>query len=124
MVVVLLFLLRGFSPFQRPERPFCSPQTGLRRGGRRKAKWGSGAEVILVTMTSIDRVYAGRLSGMIVRNPDGDAIGRARDVVVRLRPSGAPSRALGLVLQLTDKRRVFVPMGRITAVEPNEILLN
>ena len=41
-------------------------------------------------MTSIDRVYAGRLSGMIVRNPDGDAIGRARDVVVRLRPSGAP----------------------------------
>ncbi|MBP2332989.1 MULTISPECIES: magnesium transporter MgtE N-terminal domain-containing protein [Corynebacterium] len=75
-------------------------------------------------MTSIDRVYAGRLSGMIVRNPDGDAIGRARDVVVRLRPSGAPSRALGLVLQLTDKRRVFVPMGRITAIEPNEILLN
>ena len=59
-----------------------------------------------------------------MRNPDGDAIGRARDVVVRLRPSGAPSRALGLVLQLTDKRRVFVPMGRITAIEPNEILLN
>lgn len=75
-------------------------------------------------MTSIDRVYAGRLSGMFVRNPDGDAIGRARDVVVRLRPSGAPSRVLGLVVQMTDKRRVFVPMGRVAVVEPTEILLN
>ena len=75
-------------------------------------------------MTSISRVYAGRLAGMFVRNPDGDAIGRARDVVVRLRPSGAPSLALGLVVQMTDKRRVFLPMGRVAAVEPTEILLN
>lgn len=73
-------------------------------------------------MAAINRVYAGRLSGMIVRNPDGDSIGRVRDVVVRLRPSGAPSLALGIVVEMTDKRRLFIPMGRVV-VEPNEILL-
>lgn len=73
-------------------------------------------------MSTISRVYAGRLSGMIVRNPDGDSIGRVRDVVVRLRPTGATSLALGLVVEMTDKRRVFIPMGRLS-VEPTEILL-
>nr|WP_120491316.1 PRC-barrel domain-containing protein [Corynebacterium lactis] len=73
-------------------------------------------------MSTINRVYAGRLSGMFVRNSDGDAIGRVRDVVVRLREHGKTSAALGLVVEMTDKRRVFIPMGRV-AVEPNEILL-
>lgn len=73
-------------------------------------------------MSTINRVYAGRLSGMFVRNSDGDAIGRVRDVVVRLREHGKTSSALGLVVEMTDKRRVFIPMGRL-AVEPNEILL-
>lgn len=59
---------------------------------------------------------------MFVRNSDGDAIGRTRDVVVRLREHGKASPALGLVVELTDKRRVFIPMGRV-AVEPTEILL-
>ncbi len=73
-------------------------------------------------MSAINRVYAGRLIGMQVRNPDGDPVGRVRDVVVRLRPSGAPSLALGLVVEITDKKRVFIPFGRCL-LEPHEILL-
>ncbi|MEJ6019302.1 magnesium transporter MgtE N-terminal domain-containing protein [Corynebacterium sp. H113] len=73
-------------------------------------------------MSGIQRVYAGRLVGMQVRNPDGDSIGRVRDIVVRLRPSGASSLALGLVVEITDKRRLFIPMGRCV-VEPREILM-
>ncbi|MDO4610324.1 CBS domain-containing protein [Corynebacterium sp.] len=72
---------------------------------------------------TIPRVYVGRLAGMPVRNPDGDTIGRVRDVVIRLRPSGAPTRALGLVVQMTDKRRVFLPILRVAAFEPHEVLL-
>lgn len=75
-------------------------------------------------MNSTPRVYAGRLSGMMVRDPDGDPIGRIRDVVVALRPDGTNSRALGLIIQMTDKRRIFMPMLRIASVEPNEVLLN
>ncbi|NLZ57755.1 MAG: magnesium transporter [Corynebacterium sp.] len=75
-------------------------------------------------MSGISRVYAGRLSGMVVRGPDTDVIGRVRDVVVTIRPNGQDSRALGLVVELVNnKRRIFLPMLRIAAIEPKDITL-
>lgn len=60
---------------------------------------------------------------MVVRGPDMDAIGRVRDVVVTIRPEGHASRALGLVVELVNKRKIFVPMLRIAAIEPGDITL-
>ncbi|KQB86316.1 magnesium transporter MgtE N-terminal domain-containing protein [Corynebacterium lowii] len=74
-------------------------------------------------MSAVTRVYSGRLSGMVVRGPDMDTIGRVRDVVVNIRPEGHTSRALGLVVELVNKRRIFVPMLRIAAIEPGDITL-
>ncbi len=77
----------------------------------------------LITMTSSTRVYAGRLSGMVVRDPDADSIGRVRDVVLMIRPDGQDSRALGLVVEMVNKRRIFVPMLRIGEITPQDIIL-
>ncbi|GAA1475243.1 CBS domain-containing protein [Corynebacterium felinum] len=74
-------------------------------------------------MSEITRVYAGRLAGMIVRGPETDVIGRVRDVVVNIRPSGHTSRALGLVVEMTNKRRIFLPMLRVANIDPHEIML-
>lgn len=74
-------------------------------------------------MNAITRVFAGRLAGLQVRGPDFEIIGRVRDVVVNVRP-GATSRAMGLVVELVNKRRIFVPMLRIAAIEPGDITLN
>lgn len=74
-------------------------------------------------MSAITRVYAGRLIGMVVRGPDMDAIGRVRDIVVTIRPHPQPSRVLGLVTELVNKRRVFIPILRVAAIEPGEITL-
>ncbi|WPF66976.1 MULTISPECIES: magnesium transporter MgtE N-terminal domain-containing protein [unclassified Corynebacterium] len=74
-------------------------------------------------MSAVTRVYSGRLSGMVVRGPDMDPIGRVRDVVVNIRPEGHTSRALGLVVELVNKRKIFVPMLRIAAIEPGDITL-
>ncbi len=61
---------------------------------------------------------------MVVRGPDTDVIGRVRDVVVTIRPDGHDSRALGLVVELVNnKRRIFLPMLRIAAIEPGDITL-
>ncbi|BAU95506.1 Mg/Co/Ni transporter MgtE [Corynebacterium suranareeae] len=80
--------------------------------------------VNLAHMSGITRLYVGRLAGMVVRGPDTDAIGRVRDVVVNIRPNGHDSRALGLVVELVNnKRRIFVPMLRIAAIEPKDITL-
>lgn len=77
----------------------------------------------LAVMSQVTRVYAGRLAGMIVRGPDTDAIGRVRDVIVNVRPNGQPSRVLGLVVEMMNNRKIFLPMLRVAAIEPQEITL-
>lgn len=74
-------------------------------------------------MSTTTRVYAGRLNGMIVRGPDAEPIGRVRDVVVSIRPTTHLSRALGLVVEMTNKRRIFVPLLRVANIDPSDITL-
>ena len=67
------------------------------------------------------RVYAARLAGTSVFDPQGDQVGRVRDVVGVLRPRG-PHRVIGLVVEVPGRRRVFVPMTRVTSVDTGQVL--
>lgn len=67
------------------------------------------------------RVFVARLAGTAVFDPIGDQVGRVRDVVVLLRAKGAP-RAVGLVVEVPGKRRVFVPLTRVTAIDPGQVI--
>jgi len=58
-----------------------------------------------------------------VYGPDGGAIGRVRDLVAMLRIGRQPPRALGLVVEMATRRRIFVPMLRVTAIEPSAVTL-
>jgi len=58
-----------------------------------------------------------------VYGPDGEPIGRVRDLVAMLRIGRQPPRALGLVVELTTRRRIFVPMLRVTAIDPSAVTL-
>ena len=53
------------------------------------------------------RVYVARLAGTAVFDPLGDQVGRVHDVVVLIRLKGPP-RAVGLVVEVSTKRRVFL----------------
>ncbi|GAB3284674.1 CBS domain-containing protein [Parasphingorhabdus pacifica] len=55
--------------------------------------------------------------------PDGESIGKVRDVVTGLRVGRQPPRVLGLVMEMSPRRRVFVPMLRVTRIEPNAVML-
>ena len=61
--------------------------------------------------------------GLAVFGPDGERIGKVRDVVARLRVDDHPPRVLGLVVELATRRRIFVPMLRVTGVDPGAITL-
>ena len=65
------------------------------------------------------RVFAGRLAGMVVLGPDGDSVGRVRDVVVSIYDDKAT--ALGVVLELATKRKIFLPMLRIATITGAEL---
>ena len=69
------------------------------------------------------RVFVARMVGLAVFGPDGERIGKVRDVVAALRVDDSPPRVLGLLVDLVTRTRVFVPMLRVTAVDPSAITL-
>lgn len=73
-------------------------------------------------MANLHKAFVARLAGLPVLGPDGDDIGRIRDVVVTMR-SHKPPRVLGLVVELPTRRRIFVPMLRVASVAPRSVAL-
>src|SRR5215475_5529730 len=74
-------------------------------------------------MTTATRIYIARLAGLAVFDPNGDQVGRVRDAVARLRPDGAPPRVVGLIAELAMRRRIFLPIGRVDAMDPDSVVL-
>ena len=70
----------------------------------------------------IPRVFISHLAGVAVFDPGGDQVGRVRDVVVMLRVGGRPPRVLGLVVEVVSRRRIFIPMTRVTGVESGQVI--
>ncbi|MGV9824543.1 magnesium transporter MgtE N-terminal domain-containing protein [Gordonia sp. NPDC003429] len=75
-------------------------------------------------MASVSKVFVARLVGLVVLGPDGESIGRVRDAVVAVRLPGQQPRVLGLAVELATRRRIFVPMLRVTAIDPTAVTLN
>ena len=74
-------------------------------------------------MVAVNRVYVARLAGLVVLGPDGESVGRVRDVVVSMGIVRHQPRVLGLVVELTTRRRIFVPILRVTSIEHNSVTL-
>ncbi|QAY70201.1 magnesium transporter MgtE N-terminal domain-containing protein [Xylanimonas protaetiae] len=72
-------------------------------------------------MSAGTRVFVARLAGTAVFDPIGDPVGRVRDVVVLVRAKGAP-RVVGLVVEVPGRRRVFLPMTRVTSIDAGQII--
>ena len=75
-------------------------------------------------MGSANRVYVARLARMLVLGPFGESFGRVRDVVVSISIVRQQPRVLGLVVNLATRQRVFIPMLRVAAIEPDAVTLN
>ncbi|MDP9805780.1 flagellar motility protein MotE (MotC chaperone)/sporulation protein YlmC with PRC-barrel domain [Trueperella bonasi] len=74
-----------------------------------------------MTVATGPRVFAGRLAGAPVYDPLGDRVGKVHDIVVVFRLRGNPS-AVGLVVDVTGKRRVFLPLTRVTSIANGQVI--
>ncbi|MBW3640520.1 MAG: magnesium transporter, partial [Actinobacteria bacterium] len=74
-------------------------------------------------MSTTTRVYVARVAGLAVFDPNGDQVGRVRDVVVALRIGRDAPRVLGLAVEIQARRRIFVPIGRVTSIDPEAVVL-
>jgi Mg/Co/Ni transporter MgtE len=68
------------------------------------------------------RVFIARLAGVAVFDPNGDQVGRVRDVVVAVRGGRQPPRVLGLVVEVPMRRRIFLAMTRVTALDSGQVI--
>lgn len=73
-------------------------------------------------MNSSSRFYVARLAGTSVFDPLGDPVGRVRDVV--LSPHARGARAVGMVVEVPGKRRVFLPITRITSIDAGQVIIS
>ncbi len=82
----------------------------------------------LTLVTLPPRLFVARLAGLPVFDPLGDEVGRVRDVVLTLASTSvsdgraAKHRAVGLVVEVAGRRRVFVPSTRVTAVDVGQVI--
>jgi flagellar motility protein MotE (MotC chaperone) len=71
-----------------------------------------------------EHIFVARLVGLAVFGPDGERIGKVRDLVAMLRVDASPPRVLGLVVEMATRRRIFVPMLRVTTIDPGAVTLS
>ncbi len=72
--------------------------------------------------TTPGRVFLSRIVGQAVFDPAGDQVGKLRDVVVAVRSAKQRPRVLGIVVEVLGRRRVFLPITRVTSVSSGQII--
>ncbi|MFD4790838.1 magnesium transporter MgtE N-terminal domain-containing protein [Streptomyces sp. NPDC058459] len=70
----------------------------------------------------VPRIFVSHLAGVPVFDPAGDQVGRVRDIVVMLRVGRRPPRVLGLVVELSTRRRIFLQMTRVTGIDSGQVI--
>ncbi len=73
-------------------------------------------------MSTATKAFVGRLSELSVFDPLGDKVGRVRDVVVAFSSTRNRPRVIGLVVEVAGRKRIFVPMTRVTSVEGGQVI--
>lgn len=71
--------------------------------------------------THPSRVFAARLVGLPIFDPQGDQVGKVRDLVANVRNDASQPRVLGLVAEVLGRRRIFVPMTRVTNIDSGHV---
>src|ERR671912_3788 len=71
---------------------------------------------------TLTRVYVARLAGTAVFDPHGDQVGKVHDVVVNVPLPGQLPRVVGLVVEVPVRRRIFLPITRVTSIDAGQVI--
>jgi flagellar motility protein MotE (MotC chaperone)/sporulation protein YlmC with PRC-barrel domain len=75
-------------------------------------------------VTSASSIFVSRIKGLPLLDPNGEQVGKVRDVVIQNRSGNRPPRVKGLVVELFALRRIFFPMERVHSIDPNQVIIS
>ncbi len=65
----------------------------------------------------IKLIFLAKLAGTPVFDPNGDRVGKVRDAVVASPGSSTNPRILGFIVEIPQRRRIFIAATRVTSIE-------
>jgi CBS domain-containing protein len=65
----------------------------------------------------IKLIYLAKLAGTPVFDPNGDRVGKVRDAVAAHPSQSSSPRILGFIVEIPQRRRIFIPATRVTSIE-------
>ncbi len=74
-------------------------------------------------MVANNKVFAAQLVGLPVYGPGGESIGKVHDLVAAVRVDRQSPRVMGIVVELPNRRPIFVPMLRVNSIEAHAVSL-
>lgn len=73
--------------------------------------------------TKLSRVFIAKLAGTPVFDPNGDRIGKIRDAISNTPIPGTNPRILGFLVEVPQRRRIFIPATRVTSIEDGGVVM-
>jgi flagellar motility protein MotE (MotC chaperone)/sporulation protein YlmC with PRC-barrel domain len=71
---------------------------------------------------TVTRAFIARLQGSAVFDPNGEQLGKVRDIVLLQQYGAIPPRVVGLVVEVGARRRIFLPITRVTKIDVGQIV--
>lgn len=69
-------------------------------------------------------IFISRIRGLPVLDGSGDQIGKVRDIVIQRRSASHAPRVKGMVVQLSARHRVFLPMAGVSSIDPAQVVIS
>jgi CBS domain-containing protein/sporulation protein YlmC with PRC-barrel domain len=75
-------------------------------------------------VTSASSIFVSRIKGLPMLDPNGEQVGKVRDVVIQNRSGNRAPRVKGLVVELFALRRIFFPMERVHSIDAHQVIIS
>jgi CBS domain-containing protein len=69
-------------------------------------------------------IFLAKLAGTPVFDPNGDRVGKIRDAVANHPAHSQNPRILGFVVEIPQRRRIFIPTTRVTSINDSGVFMN
>ncbi|MEN9305403.1 MAG: hypothetical protein RLY76_671 [Actinomycetota bacterium] len=71
----------------------------------------------------LTRIFLAKLAGTPVFDPNADRVGKIRDAVASVRQDNLAPRILGFIVEVPQRRKIFIPITRVTSIEDGGVFI-